>query len=92
MAKASVHGSPLPGGRGCHQGRDGHRLPGGPALNLPKDMAYFKAVTSQVNEPGTKNAVVMGCKTWESIPAKFRPLPGRVNVVLSRDTLVEAVA
>jgi dihydrofolate reductase len=31
-----------------------------------------------------QNAVIMGRKTWESIPARFRPLPGRLNVVISR--------
>ncbi|RYE78474.1 MAG: dihydrofolate reductase, partial [Oxalobacteraceae bacterium] len=44
---------------------------------LPEDMARFKAVT--MGKP-----VVMGRKTWESIPAKFRPLPGRRNLVVSR--------
>ena len=64
---------------------------GGLPWRLPKDMAYFKAVTAQVSEPGTRNAVIMGRKTWESIPSKFRPLPGRLNVVLSRGgSLVEA--
>lgn len=32
------------------------------------------------------NAVVMGRKTWESIPEKFRPLPGRLNIVLTRSS------
>jgi dihydrofolate reductase len=46
---------------------------------LPEDMARFKALT--LGKP-----VVMGRKTWDSIPAKFRPLPGRRNLVVSRST------
>ena len=45
--------------------------------HLPEDMARFKALT--VGKP-----VVMGRKTWESLPARFRPLPGRRNLVVSR--------
>lgn len=52
--------------------------------NLPGDMAYFKELTSKTRDPSKRNAVIMGRRTWESIPAKFRPLKGRINVVLSR--------
>ena len=52
--------------------------------NLPGDLRYFKELTSRTTDPAKRNAVIMGRKTWESIPPKFRPLPGRVNVVLSR--------
>jgi dihydrofolate reductase len=45
---------------------------------LPEDLARFKALT-------TGHAVVMGRKTWESLPDRFRPLPGRRNVVVTRD-------
>lgn len=45
--------------------------------HIPEDMARFKAVTA--GKP-----VVMGRKTWESLPPKFRPLPGRRNLVVSR--------
>ena len=51
---------------------------------LPGDMAYFKELTSKTADAGKQNAVIMGRKTWESIPPKFRPLPGRINVVLTR--------
>ncbi|MBS1140395.1 MAG: dihydrofolate reductase [Proteobacteria bacterium] len=45
--------------------------------NIPEDMAHFKALTAG-------QTVVMGRKTWESLPPRFRPLPGRRNIVISR--------
>lgn len=51
--------------------------------HLPGDMAFFKRTTSEA-PAGTKNAVIMGRKTYESIPKKFRPLKDRFNIVLSR--------
>lgn len=53
-------------------GRDG-QLP----WHLPEDLAHFKQVT--LGAP-----VIMGRKTWESLPPRFRPLPGRRNIVVSR--------
>lgn len=46
--------------------------------DVPEDLSRFKQVT--VGHP-----VIMGRRTWDSLPAKVRPLPGRRNVVLSRD-------
>jgi dihydrofolate reductase len=45
--------------------------------HLPEDLAHFKRVT--LGQP-----VIMGRKTWDSLPARFRPLPGRVNIVITR--------
>lgn len=47
-------------------------------------MSYFKRLTSETKDASKQNVVIMGRKTWESIPNKFRPLPGRMNIVLSR--------
>ncbi|MCX7261401.1 MAG: dihydrofolate reductase [Burkholderiales bacterium] len=47
--------------------------------HLPEDLAHFKRTT--LGSP-----VLMGRKTWESIPAKFRPLPDRANLVMTRQT------
>ncbi|MGA9492036.1 MAG: dihydrofolate reductase [Mycobacterium sp.] len=55
-------------------GRDG-----GIPWQLPEDLAHFKEVT-------TGHTVVMGRRTWDSLPAKFRPLPGRRNVVVTRQS------
>ncbi|KAG7746216.1 hypothetical protein KL911_000434 [Ogataea haglerorum] len=52
---------------------------------LKEEMRYFRRITTQTADKNKKNAVVMGRKTWESIPERFRPLKGRVNVVLTRD-------
>jgi dihydrofolate reductase len=49
---------------------------------LASDMARFKRLT----EGDGFNSVIMGRKTWDSLPDSFRPLPGRVNIVMSRDT------
>jgi dihydrofolate reductase len=51
--------------------------------HLPEDLAHFKAVT--LGSP-----VVMGRKTWESLPERFRPLPGRRNIVITRQPEWEA--
>ncbi len=51
---------------------------GGLPWHLPEDMAHFRELTAGA-------VVVMGHTTWQSLPERFRPLPGRVNVVLSRD-------
>jgi len=56
----------------------GNELP----WRLSSDMARFKRLT----EGDGFNAVIMGRKTWESLPASFRPLPERLNIVMSRDT------
>ena len=53
-------------------GKD-NRLP----WHIPEDMAHFKQLTQGC-------PVVMGRKTWDSLPPRFRPLPGRTNIVVTR--------
>ena len=52
-------------------------MDGGLPWHLPEDMRRFRALT-------TDATVVMGRLTWESLPERFRPLPNRRNVVLTR--------
>lgn len=51
---------------------------------LHSDLKFFKDVTVTTSDSSKKNAVIMGRKTWESVPLEHRPLPGRLNVVLTR--------
>jgi dihydrofolate reductase len=62
-----------------------------PWPQLKKEMGFFARVTKRTS-PSTSgnsakriNAVLMGRKTWESIPPKFRPLKDRLNVVITSD-------
>lgn len=45
--------------------------------HLPEDQKHFREVTKG-------HAVIMGRKTWDSLPERFRPLPGRTNIVITR--------
>ena len=47
--------------------------------HLPADLKHFKTLT-------TGHTVIMGRKTWESLPPNFRPLPGRQNILITRNT------
>jgi len=52
--------------------------------HLPEDLAHFKSRTAG-------HFVIMGRKTWQSLPPKFRPLPGRTNIVVSRNPAAVAL-
>ncbi|MDB5237110.1 MAG: Dihydrofolate reductase [Parcubacteria group bacterium] len=52
--------------------------------HLSDDLKHFKAIT--LGHP-----VIMGRNTWESIPKKYRPLPGRTNIVVSRNESFDAL-
>lgn len=50
---------------------------------IPKDLEHFKKLT-------TGNTVIMGRKTYESLPKEYRPLPNRINIVITRDKSYQA--
>ena len=68
-----------------------------PWLSIKSEMAYFARTTKRVSlpfeasSPRTINAVIMGRKTYESIPPKFRPLKARLNIVVTRQSPAEAL-
>ena len=54
--------------------------------HIKADLKHFKEVTTQTSSMAKKNVVIMGRKTWESLPEEYKPLPGRFNVVLTKQT------
>ncbi|MGL4172523.1 MAG: dihydrofolate reductase [Actinomycetota bacterium] len=58
-------------------------LNGGMPWHLPEDLARFRALTLGAT-------VIMGRRTWESLPERFRPLPNRDNIVLSQNAIYHA--
>lgn len=73
---------------GCLAKGEKNRLGIGSKGNLPwklrSEMQHFTRMTKRTSNENVQNAVLMGRKTWESIPSKFRPLPSRFNVVVTR--------
>src|SRR3989338_1802540 len=57
--------------------------------HLKCDLRHFKEITTKTRDKNKRNAVIMGRKTWDSLPVRFRPLPDRVNVVITRNTSLE---
>ncbi|CAI2186360.1 16231_t:CDS:2, partial [Funneliformis geosporum] len=61
---------------------------------LKSDMAYFERTSKRIlpiEDNKVQNAAIMGRKTWESIPLKFRPLQNRLNVVISKSLKKEEI-
>lgn len=54
---------------------------------ISADMKFFRSVTTGQGQDA--NVVIMGRKTWDSLPARFKPLPDRKNIVLSRTLLTD---
>jgi len=65
-------------------GKDG-RLP----WHIPEDLQHFKEITCSTNSSPKQNVVIMGRKTWDSLPIQYRPLLKRINMVISRNEHLE---
>lgn len=54
-----------------------------PWNQIKEDMAHFKEITTRTVDTSKQNSVIMGRKTWDSIPEKYKPLPNRHNLIVS---------
>ena len=58
--------------------------------NIPEELEYFKKITTHTQQIMSKNIVIMGRNTWESIPNKYKPLSDRINIIItSKDNYIE---
>jgi len=53
--------------------------------NLTGDLKYFRDTTCTTSSPKKRNVVLMGRKTWQSIPKQFQPLHDRINIILTHN-------
>lgn len=60
-------------------GKNGH-LP----WHLKKEYKYFRNTTHKTENPDKQNMIIMGHRTWDSLDPKYRPLPNRRNIILTR--------
>jgi dihydrofolate reductase len=60
--------------------------------HLDGDLAHFQTITTKTQDRFKSNAVIMGRATWESLPPGKRPLPGRVNIVLTHNDAADLPA
>jgi len=67
----------------CDASNGGIGINGQVPWNIPEDVQHFKNITCCVENVCQKNVVIMGRKTWESLPRRRRPLKDRVNVIVS---------
>jgi dihydrofolate reductase/thymidylate synthase len=58
---------------------------------LHGDMKFFKKITSETQTPDKVNSVIMGRKTWNSLPENFKPLPNRLNIVLTKNNILNNI-
>lgn len=56
---------------------------------LKKELKYFNRITNKVSNSNKRNAIIMGKRTYFSIPESKRPLPGRLNIVLTTNPEIE---
>jgi len=56
---------------------------------LKKEMQYFTTMTTKTENQGLRNAVIMGRRTWDSVPPKYKPFSKRLNAVVSRSALTD---
>ena len=62
---------------------------GGLPWHLTGDLKHFREITCKTHSPKKKNIVLMGRKTWDSIPKEYRPLNERINIVLTHNKYLD---